>query len=104
MHLHEFRLIISVIQLLCFMDRKSPLMGNTAHIVVSVFDFSKTKPGRQNVSHLLVGLVFAELEKRFKSNEQRMQMQRTELDKLKENATLVRDEIRDQVQKYSNCQ
>uniref|UniRef100_A0A8C2ZAT6 Laminin, beta 2-like n=1 Tax=Cyclopterus lumpus TaxID=8103 RepID=A0A8C2ZAT6_CYCLU len=47
--------------------------------------------------------VFAELEKKFKSNEQRMQKQRLELDELKENATVVRDEIRDQVQKYSNC-
>ncbi|XP_034394038.1 laminin subunit beta-2 [Cyclopterus lumpus] len=43
------------------------------------------------------------LEKKFKSNEQRMQKQRLELDELKENATVVRDEIRDQVQKYSNC-
>ncbi|XP_068184392.1 laminin subunit beta-1 [Antennarius striatus] len=43
------------------------------------------------------------LEKKFKSNEQRMQKQRVELDELKENATVVRDEIRDQVQKYSNC-
>ncbi|XP_034074333.1 laminin subunit beta-2 [Gymnodraco acuticeps] len=43
------------------------------------------------------------LEKKFKSNEQRMQRQRTELDELKENATVVRDEIRVQVQKYSNC-
>ncbi|KAJ4933887.1 hypothetical protein JOQ06_006696, partial [Pogonophryne albipinna] len=37
------------------------------------------------------------LEKKFKSNEQRMQRQRTELDELKENATVVRDEIRVQV-------
>ncbi|XP_061621813.1 laminin subunit beta-2 [Phyllopteryx taeniolatus] len=43
------------------------------------------------------------LEKKFKSNEQRMQQQRAELDELKENATLVRDVIRDQVQKYSSC-
>ncbi|XP_078110423.1 laminin subunit beta-1 [Sander vitreus] len=43
------------------------------------------------------------LEKRFKSNEQRMQKQRMELDELKQNATLVRDDIREQVQKYSNC-
>lgn len=43
------------------------------------------------------------LEKRFKNNEQRMQKQRLELDELKENATVVRDEIREQVQKYSNC-
>lgn len=43
------------------------------------------------------------LEKKFKINEQQMQKQRTELDELKENATLVRDEIREQVQKYSNC-
>ncbi|XP_070766889.1 laminin subunit beta-1 [Enoplosus armatus] len=43
------------------------------------------------------------LEKKFKSNEQRMQRQRMELDGLKENATVVRDEIREQVQKYSNC-
>lgn len=47
--------------------------------------------------------VVAELEKKFKSNEQRMQKQRMELDELKENATVVRDEIREQVQKYSNC-
>lgn len=43
------------------------------------------------------------LEKKFRSNEQRMQKQRTELDELKGNATMVRDEIREQVQKYSNC-
>ncbi|XP_040008988.1 laminin subunit beta-1 isoform X2 [Xiphias gladius] len=43
------------------------------------------------------------LEKKFKSNERRMQRQRMELDALKENATVVRDEIREQVQKYSNC-
>lgn len=45
----------------------------------------------------------AELEKKFKNNEQRMQRQRTELDELRVNATQVRDEIREQVQKYSNC-
>lgn len=43
------------------------------------------------------------LEERFKFNEQRMQEQRLELDELKENATVVQREIRDQVQKYSNC-
>ncbi|XP_077371311.1 laminin subunit beta-1 isoform X3 [Festucalex cinctus] len=43
------------------------------------------------------------LEKKFRSNEERMQQQRTELDELKENATLVRDVIRDQVQKYGSC-
>ncbi|XP_051915351.1 laminin subunit beta-2 [Hippocampus zosterae] len=43
------------------------------------------------------------LEKKFKNNEQRMQQQRTELEELKENATLVRDIIRDQVQKYGSC-
>ncbi|XP_068606555.1 laminin subunit beta-1 [Brachionichthys hirsutus] len=43
------------------------------------------------------------LEKKFRSNEQRMQKQRLELDALKENATVVQGEIRDQVQKYSNC-
>lgn len=48
-------------------------------------------------------LFFAELERRFRSNEQQMQKQRVELDGLKENVTLVRDEIREQVQKYSNC-
>lgn len=32
-----------------------------------------------------------------------MQKQRLELDELKENVTVVRDEIREQVQKYSNC-
>lgn len=79
-------------------------MGKLAHVVASVFDLNKTKPGCQNISHLLVGLVSAELERKFKSNEQRMQMQRTELDKLKENAMAVRNEIREQVQKYSNCQ
>lgn len=46
---------------------------------------------------------FAELEKKFKNNEQRMQRQRTELDELHQNATQVRNEIREQVQKYSNC-
>lgn len=43
------------------------------------------------------------LEKKFRVNEQRMQRQRSELESLKGNATDVRDEIRDQVQKYSNC-
>nr|XP_061780709.1 laminin subunit beta-2-like [Nerophis lumbriciformis]XP_061780717.1 laminin subunit beta-2-like [Nerophis lumbriciformis] len=43
------------------------------------------------------------LEKKFKSNEQRLHKQRMELDQLKENATLVRDDIREQVQKYSSC-
>lgn len=47
--------------------------------------------------------VVAELEKKFRSNERRMQRQRTELDELRENATVVRDEIRQQVQEYSNC-
>lgn len=45
----------------------------------------------------------AELENRFKNNEQRIQRQRVVLDQLKENATMVRDEIREQVQKYSSC-
>ncbi|KAF3696520.1 Laminin subunit beta-2 [Channa argus] len=44
------------------------------------------------------------LERKFKLNEQRMQEQRMELDELKENATVVRDAIREQVRKYSNCQ
>ncbi|KAM7404247.1 hypothetical protein PAMP_011613 [Pampus punctatissimus] len=44
-----------------------------------------------------------ELEKNFKRNEKRMQRQRTELEELKENATVVRDHIRKQVQKYSSC-
>lgn len=52
---------------------------------------------------LLNEVVFAELERRFRSNEQQMQKQRVELDGLKENVTLVRDEIREQVQKYSSC-
>ncbi|TKS77036.1 Laminin subunit beta-1 [Collichthys lucidus] len=38
------------------------------------------------------------LEKKFRNNEQKMQKQRMELDELKENATMVRDEIREQVQ------
>lgn len=45
----------------------------------------------------------AELEKKFRNNEQRLQKQRIELEELKGNATFVRDEIRDQVQKYSDC-
>ncbi|CAN9515951.1 unnamed protein product [Ophioblennius macclurei] len=44
------------------------------------------------------------LEKKFRNNELQMEKQRLELDELRENATVVRDEIRDQVQKYSNCQ
>lgn len=44
------------------------------------------------------------LEKKFKSNERRMQMQRAELDELMGNATLARDGIREQLQKYSNCE
>lgn len=43
------------------------------------------------------------LEKKFRVNEQRMQKQRSELEELKGNVTFVRDEIREQVQKYSNC-
>ncbi|XP_062248507.1 laminin subunit beta-1 [Platichthys flesus] len=43
------------------------------------------------------------LEKTLKNNKLRMEEQGVELDKLKENATLVRDQIRDQVQKYSTC-
>uniref|UniRef100_H3CA06 Laminin, beta 2-like n=1 Tax=Tetraodon nigroviridis TaxID=99883 RepID=H3CA06_TETNG len=43
------------------------------------------------------------LERKFRSNEQQLQKQRVELDELKENVTLVRDEIRKQVQKYSSC-
>ncbi|XP_076019504.1 laminin subunit beta-1 [Genypterus blacodes] len=43
------------------------------------------------------------LEKKFRNNEQRMQRQRDELTELERNATLVREEIRDQVHKYSNC-
>ncbi|XP_056896731.1 laminin subunit beta-2 isoform X1 [Takifugu flavidus] len=43
------------------------------------------------------------LEKKLKNNEQQMQKQRLELDELKENVTVVRDEIREQVRKYSNC-
>lgn len=46
---------------------------------------------------------FVELEKKLKNNEQQMQKQRLELDELKENITVVRDEIREQVRKYSNC-
>lgn len=45
----------------------------------------------------------AELEKRFKKNERQMQKQRTQLDELRENATVVRDEIRKQVHEYSSC-
>ncbi|XP_061592831.1 laminin subunit beta-2 [Cololabis saira] len=44
------------------------------------------------------------LQQRFRSNEERMQRQREELDDLKRNVTVVRDAIREQVQKYSNCQ
>ncbi|XP_072309145.1 laminin subunit beta-2-like, partial [Eucyclogobius newberryi] len=43
------------------------------------------------------------LEKKFRSNEQKLQRQRSELDQLRGNVTFVRDEIRNQVQKYSNC-
>uniref|UniRef100_A0A3B3Z8Y5 Uncharacterized protein n=1 Tax=Periophthalmus magnuspinnatus TaxID=409849 RepID=A0A3B3Z8Y5_9GOBI len=43
------------------------------------------------------------LEKKFRNNEQKMQRQRSELEELRGNVTFVRDEIRDQVQKYSNC-
>lgn len=46
---------------------------------------------------------FVGLEKKLKNNEQQMQKQRLELDELKENVTVVRDEIREQVRKYSNC-
>ncbi|CAL9703699.1 unnamed protein product [Knipowitschia caucasica] len=43
------------------------------------------------------------LEKKFRSNEQKLQRQRSELDELRGNVTFVRDEIRNQVQKYSHC-
>uniref|UniRef100_A0AAV2M1Q1 Laminin subunit beta-2-like n=1 Tax=Knipowitschia caucasica TaxID=637954 RepID=A0AAV2M1Q1_KNICA len=42
------------------------------------------------------------LEKKFRSNEQKLQRQRSELDELRGNVTFVRDEIRNQVQKYSH--
>ncbi|XP_069025233.1 laminin subunit beta-1 [Embiotoca jacksoni] len=57
--------------------------------------FSKAKTGIKQLD---------KLEKKFKNNEQRMQKQRMELDELKENATVVRDKIREQVQKYSSCE
>ncbi|XP_005744725.1 laminin subunit beta-2 isoform X1 [Pundamilia nyererei] len=44
-----------------------------------------------------------ELEEKFKNNERRMEKQRLELDKLKDNATSVRDEIRHRVQNYNTC-
>lgn len=47
--------------------------------------------------------VIAELEEKFKNNERRMEKQRLELDKLKDNATSVRDEIRHRVQNYNTC-
>ncbi|KAM6977412.1 laminin subunit beta-1 [Aplochiton taeniatus] len=43
------------------------------------------------------------LERKFKNNEQRMQRQRDELAELERNASDVREVIREQVQKYSNC-
>lgn len=43
------------------------------------------------------------LERKFRNNEQRMQEQREELEQLERNATDVREEIREQVHKYSNC-
>ncbi|KAM9785727.1 laminin subunit beta-1 [Neosynchiropus ocellatus] len=43
------------------------------------------------------------LERKFRSNEQRLEKQRSELDQLKHNATAVRDDIREQVQLYSSC-
>uniref|UniRef100_A0A3Q3JUR0 Laminin, beta 2-like n=1 Tax=Monopterus albus TaxID=43700 RepID=A0A3Q3JUR0_MONAL len=43
------------------------------------------------------------LEQKLKQNEQRMLEQQMELDGLKENVTVIRDKIREQVQKYSNC-
>lgn len=47
--------------------------------------------------------VIAELEKKLKSNEERMERQHMELDDLKNNVTAVRDEIRKQVQYFSTC-
>ncbi|XP_037540958.1 laminin subunit beta-1 [Nematolebias whitei] len=44
-----------------------------------------------------------DLEQKFKNNEDRMQKQRIELDGLQYNATLVRDSIRGELQKYTNC-
>ncbi|KAM9343533.1 LOW QUALITY PROTEIN: laminin subunit beta-1 [Pholidichthys leucotaenia] len=43
------------------------------------------------------------LEKKFRNNEQRMEKQGLELNELKDNVTMVRDQIRNQVQQYSNC-
>lgn len=54
-------------------------------------------------SHLTSVSDVAELEKKFKNNEQRMQKQRMELDELRQNATVARDKIREHVQLYSSC-
>ncbi|KAM4562148.1 laminin subunit beta-1 isoform 1-T2 [Odontesthes bonariensis] len=43
------------------------------------------------------------LEKKLLNNEERMQKLQEELENLTQNATVVRDEIREQVQAYSNC-
>ncbi|XP_058498691.1 laminin subunit beta-2 [Solea solea] len=43
------------------------------------------------------------LEKKLKKNEQWMQSKHVALEELRKNATLLRDDIREQVQKYSNC-
>ena len=48
--------------------------------------------------------MFAEVQEALRRNEERMQKQREELDVLKHNATVVRDVIQQEMQKYSNCQ
>lgn len=56
---------------------------------------NKAKNGIENLN---------KLEKRFKNNEKQMEKLRDELDNLRQNATVVRDKIREEVQKYSSCQ
>lgn len=77
---------------------------NRPCVVTSVFIYNNKQCNCAiKITLILTVWCFAELEKKFKNNEQRMQRQRTELDELRVNATQVRDEIREQVQKYSNC-
>lgn len=69
------------------------------HTTTAMFAFLNSNVNR------CFGFVFSlELGEVLKSNEERMQKQLDELEHLKQNATVVRDEIQKQVREYSTCQ
>lgn len=55
------------------------------------------------LSNSVFRVLCAGLEKKFKRNERKMQEQRNELTELERNVTKVREHIREQAQRYSQC-